>query len=82
VLATAEEQRAGAGHHHVVLRHDRIDQSKSTAIAHDRGMHVHGLLRDRPEQIDRQTGGLKVVVDDFPFCGSPEQPADVVACQR
>jgi hypothetical protein len=24
-------------------------------------------------------GGLQVVVVDFPFCGPPEQPTDVVA---
>jgi hypothetical protein len=45
-------------------------------------MQLHGLQRHRPEQVDRQPGGLHVeIVVDFPLDRTPEQPADVVTAE-
>jgi hypothetical protein len=75
------KQCAGPGHHHTVLSHDRVDQSKSAAVTHNRRMNLQGLQRHRPEQVDRQPGGLKVGIVDFLLDRSPQQPADVVTAE-
>ena len=78
MVASSQEQRAGACDGLPVLDQRAVDELDAPTFSLHRGLDLHRLEQSRAQQVDRESGGLEIGIDTGLLYSPSQQTPDVL----